>query len=66
MFTTATITCYDVLDAVWIQVRLVQRPSAELDAIPGPLTLGVEVPGVGENDPYEWLRDALVGLLEAI
>jgi hypothetical protein len=62
----ARITAYDCLDQVVVALVL----SAH-DDLPQPrqyqvLSIATSVRGDGETDPREWLRDALVGCLEAL
>ena len=60
------LSAYDCLDHV--VVSSVVRQTADT---PGSLSVPVirtatTVPGVGEPDPREWARDALVAMLEAL
>lgn len=66
MLLTATVACFDVLDAVWIRANVRERAHDDETARPPALTCEISVPGEGISDPREWLRDALVALLEAL
>jgi hypothetical protein len=66
MYRTATLAVYDVMDEVFVtaDVRL-------YDAFPEhPSEIEVHcqttISGVGSGDGRAWLRDALVGLIEAL
>lgn len=58
-------TAYDMLDQVHLTVRLFRYDGLESA---GSLVLqeSTTIRGTGEDDPREWLRDALVALLESI
>ncbi len=66
MLLTATVACYDVMETVWVRAQV--REYGQDGEIPPyvPLTWEIYVPGEGVTDPREWLRDALVALLEAL
>lgn len=64
MWFVATINAYDALDRVVIAAVLRQTAGGIGDPIHDVLQHVATVEGVGEDDPREWLRDALVGLLE--
>lgn len=66
MMLSGSIHAYDVLDRVQITVRVWQQ-GADLGGTTGLLLqASTDIPGVGETEAREWIRDALVGLLEAI
>jgi len=53
------------MDRVFITVDVREYPhDAEQESRPA-LTFQTTIPGEGVTDPQEWLRDVLVGLLEA-
>jgi hypothetical protein len=66
MWYSATVHAYDVMGAV--QVTVTVRRSEGLGAASPEAVMhaATTVPGVGESDEREWLRDALVALLEAV
>lgn len=66
MYCTATVNAYDALDKVMIAVVLRQKELGPTGASSTVETLATEIDSTGETDPREWLRDALVGLLEAL
>lgn len=66
MWYSATINAYDVLGDVWITVVV-------REARPGPtkeevflFQRHVQFQGTGEDDPAQWLQDALVALAETL
>lgn len=62
----ATLTAFDVMDQVWISVRVRSQQSVA-EGHPVEVLTGSEcIAGVGEDDPRQWLLDALVGLIEAL
>lgn len=65
-WTMATLNAYDVMGAV--HVTAVVRTTEHLGAEPKETVMqcSTTYPGVGEDDQIEWLRDVLVGLLEAL
>jgi len=66
MWYAATVHAYDALDKVCVS-GTVRMTRGELgDPIAEVYSVVTTVPGVGEDDPNQWLRDALVALLEAI
>jgi len=54
------------METVWVRAKV--REYGQDGEIPPyvPLTWEIYVPGEGVTDPREWLRDALVALLEAL
>ena len=66
MLFTATITAYDMLGDVGVSANVYAY-----EGTPSPHGRNVyhtttTVQGVGEDRPQEWLRDALIAMLEAI
>lgn len=64
MWHSATISAYDLMNVIHVHasVRVVSDDPSQ--AMETALTVTTTLPGVGETDPSEWLRDALVALLE--
>jgi len=66
MYFVTTANAYDVLGNVHAHV-IVKALSDDTAATWSTVfECTTTVPGIGEPDPREWLRDALVSLLEAI
>lgn len=66
MYFTATITCYDVMDNVGISANVYSYgsdPSTRAECVYHKVTT---VQGEGVDSPREWLKDALVALLETL
>jgi hypothetical protein len=65
MFTQASVHSFDMLGHVHVSAEVRQQEGGDE---PSSVVLHVNttVEGTGETDPTEWLRDALVALLESI
>jgi hypothetical protein len=61
----ATITIFDCLDQVMISVSVRRIPDPPMTAEPWKEAAVLTIPGSGATDVHEWLRDALVAVLEA-
>jgi len=66
MWYVTTINAYDALDRVVVAAVVRATAGGVDDPIVDVLQHVSTIPGVGEDDPREWLRDALVGLLERL
>lgn len=66
MWFAATINAFDALDQVHVSVLLRARPDTGEERTVNVFTRSTTVPGTGETVPEEWLRDALVALLESL
>lgn len=64
MWYVATINAYDALDRVVVAAVVRATAGGVGDPIEDVVQCVATIDGVGEDDPREWLRDALVGLLE--
>lgn len=64
MWYVATLNAYDALDRVVVAVVLRATAGGVGDPIENVVEHVTTIPGVGEDDPRQWLRDALVGMLE--
>lgn len=62
----ASVNAYDALEEVHINVTVRQAGDHHESPVTSVLHQQVAVRSTGEPDPREWLRDALVALLEAI
>lgn len=62
----ARVSAYDVLDQVWVGGSLSSQEEALSTQPSIILHISTQIDGTGESDPREWLRDALIGLLEAL
>lgn len=65
MHFTSTIRAYDALDRVVISA-LVRDEDAQGDPAKEYFSCATTVSGTGEGDHREWLRDALIALIEAL
>lgn len=65
MFTQASVHSFDMLGLVHVSAEVRQQ---EHDGEPSTVVLHVNstVDGLGVTDPREWLRDALVAILEVL
>lgn len=65
MYITARVHCADILDEVFVEGTLFiadwrnHTPSQTI-------TVSTMIPGEGEDDPREWLKQALIGLIEVL
>jgi hypothetical protein len=66
MWYMSTVHAYDALDRVHVTATVRATVGSLGDPIAEVYSVATTVPGVGEDDPNEWLRDALVALLEVI
>lgn len=66
MHRTATVSCWDVMDQVWVTATI--RTLADLghpsDA--ESTTVSVTLPSTGESNDERWLLDALIALAETL
>lgn len=66
MYRTATAAAYDVMDSVFVTVR-VQTYEPDGEGFEKTESAWVTtVPSTGEDSDREWLKDALVALLEVL
>lgn len=65
MFTTASLEAYDCLGEIVIFARVRQQedPVGQASAYE---TFSCQVRGTGETEPREWLKDALIALVETL
>lgn len=61
---TAMINAYDVMGEVYVTAVVRRSEPTPEQATAVVLQCSTTYPGVGEDDPREWLHDVLVGLLE--
>ena len=66
MYRTATIMAYDVMETVHVTCTVRLYDKRQIGCSTEDLTLHADVQGVGSSESRDWLRDALVGLLEAM
>lgn len=62
----ARLTAYDVMDKVCVALLVLEAgdyPQASTTVV---LRTVTTVPGIGESEPSEWARDALVAALETL
>lgn len=62
----ASVNAYDCMDTVHVIVSVRSTTADRSEAIESLLHTATTIPGVGESDPREWLRDVLIGALEAL
>lgn len=66
MYRVATIAAYDVMETVHITCSVRLWDGLVTDGSDVEFHCDATVQGVGSADGREWLRDALVGLIESI
>lgn len=62
----ASVHAYDVMSSVTTTVLVKEFPDDPEQPPSTVLVCTTTVPGTGESDPREWVKDALVGMLEAL
>lgn len=62
----ARVTAYDMLDQICCAVVIFRTEDDPLSRPEVALRASTTVPGTGEVDPAEWIRDALVAILETL
>jgi len=66
MYFTATVTAYDMLDRVGVTANVYAYDQMHQEHAENVLHTSTVVQGEGEGDPREWLKEALVALLETL
>lgn len=66
MYRVATIACYDVMDTVQISATVRLWDGLVTDGSDVEFHCAATVQGVGSAEGHEWLRDALIGLIESL
>ena len=66
MWYIATVNAYDALDKVVVAAVLRSTTGEVGDPIEDRLKVVTTTDGVGEDDERQWLKDALVALIEAL
>lgn len=61
----ARVTIYDVMDQVQVTCFIKSMPDDPSGPVEWSRLVVETIPGRGTTDPHEWLRDALVAVLEA-
>lgn len=62
----ASVHAYDVVDQVWVAAVVRDHDTITLDQSIEVFALSDTFAGVGEPDAKEWLKDALIALVEAL
>lgn len=62
----ASLSAFDMLDQVHVFVTLRATPESVGAHQETVLVRSTTVPGTGEGDPVEWVRDALLAILETL
>lgn len=65
MYSTATLSAYDVMDRIHVAATLRQYDGATLGQSVE-FRWETTVPGEGECEPGQWLREALLALIEVL
>lgn len=65
MYMNARVYVADILDQVHVEATVWFYDTTDAAATEA-ITYVSTVPGVGETTPAEWLKDALVGLIETL
>lgn len=62
----ANIHVIDVMDQIWVAASIRDHSDVNGQGAIEVAALSDSFAGVGEPDPREWLRDALIGILEGL
>ena len=65
MYLNARIHIADVMDQIVVQATVLHWDHTN-SLVAEPYYFNAQVQGDGQDDPREWLKDALIGLLEAL
>lgn len=66
MYRVATIAAFDVMETVHITATVRLWDGVVTDGSDVEFACTATVQGVGSSEGHEWLRDALVGLIESL
>ena len=66
MWLSTTVNAYDVMGEVHIAAVVRGLSDGPLQEFENVLQCETTIQGIGETDPRLWLKDALIGLLEAL
>lgn len=66
MWFSTTVHAYDVLEVVHVTASVRVRDDDGTGPAYSEFAYTTTFPGIGESDPTEWLKDALVALLETL
>lgn len=66
MWFSASLTAYDAMGEVHVTVRVWGDGGMGEEQMTPQLSCATTVHGTGESDPQEWLKDALVAMLETL
>ena len=65
MYTTATISAYDVLTNIHVEA-VITRYDGMSSTGTEVIRASIDVPSDGEPEPTEWLRDVLIAVVETL
>lgn len=66
MYRMAMISAFDVMDTVHVTANVSLWDGVQTGSPASKFTVSVDAQGVGSAEDHEWLRDALVALIEAL
>ena len=66
MYRVASVTAFDVMESVHVSCIVKLWDGIQTGHPTSELTFATQIQGVGSAEDREWLRDALVGLLECL
>lgn len=66
MYRIATIAAYDVMETVHVHATVRLWDGLQTGSPTAEFSCTATVQGVGSSEDHEWLRDALVGLIESL
>jgi len=66
MYRVASVHAYDVMESVHVAATVKLWDGLQTGSPTSEFTVSATIQGVGSAEDHEWLRDALVGLIEAL
>lgn len=63
---TATLTAYDMYGYIFVTVTIRDHDGMAQFSVEPEYRCSASVPSTGEDEPAEWLQQALMGLLESL
>lgn len=66
MYRVASLHAFDVFETIHVSATVTLWDGIQTGSPTGKFTVSAVVQGAGSSEDLEWLRDALVGLIEAM
>lgn len=66
MYRMATLSAFDVMETIHVSATVLLWDGMQTGSPTSRFTVSCDVMGAGSAEDHEWLRDALVALIEAL